>query len=163
MQIGELAKRGWAATLAVVLAGTLAGCSPLPPGYVVNPGAGEPLELRSVCNGNRFSAVWVVYVINGDPSAYEAQEPLWRVEFPEGSEPAVVLLFEDNPGGMSEFGQADIDWDRDMAVTFESEIGSGRGVVGYLGDLAPGDVIWNGGVEALDVFEEKAPDRAFGC
>jgi hypothetical protein len=163
MQLGRIVKNGWTAVLVLVLAGVLAGCSPLRTGYIVNPGAGEALELRSVCDDEWFSAVTVRYVINGDPSAFAAQEPIWSVEFPEGSEPGVVLLFEDNPGGVAQFGKTDIEWDRDMSVTWRGN-GSLRGVMGYLGDLAPGNVIWNAGkVEALDVFEEKAPKRGFGC
>jgi hypothetical protein len=162
MQIGRVVKNSSAGALAVALVAGLAGCIPPRSGYVVNPGGGQPLELRSVCDGEQFSAVWVLYEIE-DRSAFDAQEPIWQVEFPEGSEPGAVLLFQDNPGGAAQFGQADIDWDRDMSVAWESEGGSGFGLGGDLGDLAPGSVIWQSGVEELDVFEQKAPKRGFGC
>jgi hypothetical protein len=163
MSLGRIVRKGPAGVLAVALVAGLTGCVPPSTGYVVNPGGGEPLELRSVCDDEWFSAVTVRYVINGDPSAFEAQEPIWSVEFPEGSEPGIVKLFEDNPGGTAQFGQGDIDWDRDMSVIWDGN-GSLLGLGGNLGDLAPGNVIWNAGkVEALDVFELMVPDRGFGC
>jgi hypothetical protein len=164
MQIGRLDEKGWTAVLALALVTGLGGCSPLRTGYVVNPGAGEPLELRSPCDGERFTSVLVRYVVDGDPEAYFAQTPVWSVEFPESSGAEVVLLFEDNPGGTAELGQVDIDWDRDMVVLWETEsgAGTGRGVGGDLGDLAPGNVIWQSGGHELDVFEQKAPKRGFG-
>jgi hypothetical protein len=163
MPLKRIVRNGWAGVLAVALAAGLAGCTPMSAGYVVNLGAGEPLELRSVCDDERFTSVLVRYAIDGDPEANFDQEPIWSVEFEEGSEPAVVLLFQDNPGGVAKFGQVDIDWDREMAVIGETESGRGHGVAGNLSGLAAADVIWQRGVEGLDVFEQKLSKRDFGC
>jgi hypothetical protein len=139
----------------------LSSCTPYSRGYIAINGDEYRLETVPNCDVV-FSQVVVKYLSEPDV-AFEDQPTVWSVESKAESGLQSVALFGPVPEADASFTGDGIDLSREVVVWWVEGDGREGSVVGVLGDIKPGFVLWDGGYEDAGEFADAAPGRSFGC